>query len=224
MNAKDLFFLNLPDLPKTVDQKLYEICKSVKTDNDRLNSFRNSFNFNGDLTTIALQEYNTDQIKQIPKKILTELKDIYSPIFREEVHVSLGIARSIESTKSLTPPHCDRKRHVAINYILKSGGDNVVTTFYKEKRKNSDLNTGESLDYDQVSFSSCCVLPERKWHTFNAQQYHSVENIKTERYYFSLLPLSNPTFEKFIEQHKSLITKKLNCEISSVGRARPLQG
>jgi len=144
---------------------------------------------------------------KIPMNIIKEIQHIYSEYFYGGFYGFLGKAKNLlQDTNAVTPPHCDRIRQVGINYLLSLGGNNVVTSFYNEKRVNYNLSKGENLDYNKVSLSSQFVFPQEKWYTFNAQKYHSVENIEDERYYFSLIPNLNPTFKKFNKKYKHLIT------------------
>lgn len=56
-------------------------------------------------------------------------------------------------------------RHFAINYIIDTGGDNVITSIY-----NSDLSV---LD------AKC--LPINRWHYFQANNLHDIQNITSKR-------------------------------------------
>lgn len=57
--------------------------------------------------------------------------------------------------------HIDHNRVEAINYIISSGGDNVVTSFY-----NDDLTEIEEI-----------VIQPKKWHKLKVDVKHSVKNI-----------------------------------------------
>jgi hypothetical protein len=137
--------------------------------------------------------------------MLEEIRDLYGKFFIGGIRIGLGVAVSLNGANSMTPPHCDRVRRTAINYLLRSGGDNVVTTIYNESRKNHDLSAGENLNYDQVTVSSQTIIPKKTWHTFNPQRFHSVENIVDRRYYFSLFLNYNLSFEDFLKDYQSLV-------------------
>lgn len=79
------------------------------------------------------------------KNISSETKPIYQLIYPNvPIHIDHGALPNL-----------------ALNYILKSGGDNVVTTMYDER-----LNPVQSM-----------CIEERKWHTMEIDQLHGVENI-----------------------------------------------
>jgi hypothetical protein len=200
---KDFVFLSLPILPKEIKDELLLICKNIRLSKERLYRINSYYTEN---MNIAAQEYDTEQVGKIPTDIIREIQSIYSGYFYGGVYVFLGKAKNLlKDSNAVTPPHCDRIRQVGINYLLSTGGVNVMTSFYNEKRINYNLSKGENLDYNKVSLSSQFVFPQEKWYVFNTQKYHSVENIENERYYFSLMLNLNPTFKKFNKKYKHLI-------------------
>ena len=58
------------------------------------------------------------------------------------------------------PIHKDFGRFTALNYILDTGGDNVLTNFY---------------DNNKVLVDSVC-FPPKKWHIIRTDMYHNVTN------------------------------------------------
>jgi hypothetical protein len=200
---RDFVFLSLPMLPKEIKDELLLICKNTNLSKERLHRISSYYTEN---MNIAAQEYYTEQVGKIPIDIIREMQSIYSGYFYGGVYAFLGKAENLlKDLNAVTPPHCDRIRQVGINYLLSTGGVNVVTSFYNEKRINYNLSTGESLDYNKVSLSSQFVFPQEKWYAFNTQKYHSVENIENERYGICLMINLNPTFKKFNKKYKQLI-------------------
>ena len=132
MSSTDFLFLNLPALPLTLEQHLIEICKKTKINHNRLNRIKSLY---PSTLSIAAQEYGTEQIEKIPDHTLKQIQALYSEYFRGGIFVALGVAKNLCSHPSVTPPHCDRGRQTAINYLLETGGSNVVTSFYTQKRK-----------------------------------------------------------------------------------------
>jgi hypothetical protein len=65
------------------------------------------------------------------------------------------------------PVHKDRGRTHAINYLIKSGGTDVKTYWYKE-------------DWTTPIYG--IKLPEKTWYELQVDQYHSVLNIETRRF------------------------------------------
>ena len=60
---------------------------------------------------------------------------------------------------------------VKLNYVIESGGDNVVTDFW--------ANDAKTLTH------SFCIEPHR-WHIFKADSYHSVRGIEPGKFRFSV--------------------------------------
>lgn len=200
---KDFVFLSLPILPKEIKNELLSICKNINLSEERLCRISSYYKEN---MNIAAQEYNTEQVGKIPTEIVKEIQNLYFGYFYGGVYAFLGKAKNLsKDLNAVTPPHCDRIRQVGINYLLSTGGANVETSFYNEKRINYNLSKGENLDYNKVSLSSQFIFPQETWYAFNTQKYHSVENIENERYYFSLMLNLNPTFKKFNKKYKQLI-------------------
>ena len=67
----------------------------------------------------------------------------------------------VQSIYSDSIIHIDNNRTEAINYIVSSGGDNVITSFYDE-----DLKLLEEI-----------VIKPQKWHKLKVDTRHSVRNI-----------------------------------------------
>jgi hypothetical protein len=199
---KHLIFLNIPPLPEVIENELIEICKNITINPDRYKKFKSLYSQD---INFAAQEYNTERIGTIPKYVTEEIQNLYSNYFWGGVFGFLGKTSNMSEGLSFLPPHCDSQRRTAINYLLKSGGSNVKTTLYEEKRKKFNLLSLEILDYNQVNIKEQHIVPVKKWHVFNPQRYHSVENIEDERYYFSLGLLLNPSFKKFKKTYKNII-------------------
>jgi hypothetical protein len=199
---KDFVYLSLPSLPTHMEEELIEICKKITMNTERYKKFKS--NFTEDIN-IAVQEYNTERVGTIPTYITDEIQNSYSKYFYGGVMGILGKTSSITKKLSVLPPHCDSQRRVVINYLLDTGGINVKTTIYNEKRKIFNLIKIETLNYNEVTPKTIEVIPPKKWHAFNAQRFHSVENIESERYYFSLILHLNPKFKKFKKIYRHLL-------------------
>lgn len=199
---KNLVYLSLPNLPNSIEEELINICKEITINPERYERYKS--NYSTDIN-IATQEYNTERVGTIPMHITYEIQKTYGKYFYGGIIGILGKTSTPNKELSFLPPHCDTQRRVAINYLLDTGGTNVTTTIYNEKRKNLNLISLETLNYNEVTPKTIEVIPPKKWHAFNAQRYHSVENIESERYYFSLVLFLNPKFKKFKKKYKNLI-------------------
>ena len=76
------------------------------------------------------------------------------------------------------PSHCD-KRKWALNYIIDTGGDNVVTSF--QQIVGEDLVQPPATRTTRIDkpFNSLCsvVLKQNRWHLLNTNILHSVAGI-----------------------------------------------
>ena len=175
----NLFYLDLPAMPDELTDMLINGCKSIELNQDRLDRCKNRYQYPA---PVAAQEYGNENGK-MSQSLIEALRDLYGRFFKGGIVSVYGKAKNVSGLPSLTPPHTDRLRQVAINYLLQTGGTNVTTTFYVERNEDdADLSVSKQLPYEQVTVESKIVLPEKTWHCFNAQQLHSVENIETERY------------------------------------------
>lgn len=140
------------------------------------------------------------------EQLQSTIQDLYGKFFNEKLYAIIGKLDNTSGHElAEAPPHCDRARYVAINYIIKSGGSNVLTCFYNERRSNNDLTASENIKYNQLTLDFKLCLPEHEWHSYNVQYAHSVENIENTRLLFSLFPVSNPDFDTFQKKYKDLI-------------------
>lgn len=140
--------------------------------------------------------------------IQKEINEVYSSYFQQPVIGIVGNLSNIgDSEPAQAPPHCDRFRKTAINYIMQTGGDNVYTCFYKKLRNNDNLSEAANSLYSEVTLDDKIKLPAKTWHAYNVQQYHSVEGITDTRLIFSLLLDSNPSLDDIEIQYPELLLK-----------------
>ena len=92
-------------------------------------------------------------------------------------------------------PHCDFRKW-AINYILDTGGSNVITTFYKKEGK--DL-VGEprsiATDIDELETVLSIQIEPKKWHLLHTNILHGVTGITHSRYAVTIGLISENPFE-----------------------------
>jgi hypothetical protein len=106
---------------------------------------------------------------------------------------NLGIKRK-QVSKSLDVigthiVHSDIKRVFALNYLLELGGDNVLTTWYKERNKplyRYKEQTGQQSDngvvkYDDLEVLTSVKFKKHKWCLLATDILHDVDNITGER-------------------------------------------
>jgi len=194
-------FLDLPKLPVSVEQVLLATCESIplkEQDRQWVNDFHK------DQLPNAAHAYGR-QTAPIDQDVQCFIKDYYKNYFEEDLIMFVGLLKNVIGVPSISPPHCDRARHMSINYILSAGGNNVLTCFYTNTREIWDLSSAENKYYKDCTLDYKVKFPEKVWHAYNVQNYHSVENIEQSRCIFSILLAGNPTYEQFQNSHKGLI-------------------
>jgi hypothetical protein len=198
----EISFLNLPPVPEDLCVQMGEICKYLEFDEDRI-SWMHEFH-QKELTlagygkTVLCPEVNTE--------LVNELETLYSKFFpTEKLYFILGHFKSYTGENSVIAPHCDAGRITAINFLLQLGGTNVETCFYHELRNKIPDNTSDNLRYKDVTLDFKSVFPEKTWHCFDTQTFHSVENIESNRFLFAIVLQSNPTYEQFVDRYKQLV-------------------
>jgi hypothetical protein len=192
-------FLNLPKLPNHIQTAVVQVCDQVETRSvvaPWLADFHCS-------VSVASQEYGNERT-QMPMDLVKQISQLYSRYFQQPVWPILAVTDCVIDTPGCTPPHCDKFRSTAINYVLQSGGDSVTTTFYKQTRTNASLEVADHLRYEHVTVDQQYVLPTDQWHAFDVQTFHSVENITGRRCILSLILRSNPNFQEFVNQYLTL--------------------
>ena len=197
-----LLYLNLPQLPRDIEQEIINTADKIPSDESG---------------RLWIEEFHNHQVHAVSHvygransilngQLQEEIQQLYGKYFNENLVAVVG---KLENTGGVqlaeAPPHCDRARYVAINYLIKSGGSNVLTCFYNEHRSNDDLTMAENVKYNQITLNCKVCIPERQWHSYDVQYVHSVENIENTRLLFSIVPISNPNFDTFQKKYKDLI-------------------
>ena len=196
-----VFYLNLPQLPQELYNKLIETCYSM-TLNEQSRQWVHDFH-RGELVVAAI-EGGAVVLDDLLVKDLDLLYKDYFP--GQELLFTTARISNVVGQKSILPPHCDRTRKLAINYVLKTGGSQVSTCFYKERRSTPTLNTAENRYYKDLTVDFLEVIPEKTWHCFDVQTFHSVNDIETDRFFFSIiLKTTNPSIEEFSLKYKNLM-------------------
>jgi len=196
-----VIFLNLPSLPDSIKSEMLQFCNNIemrKFINPWLKNFHKTVN-------IAAHESDNERTR-IPLSLSERIISYYKPYFQEDFFPAVLVADHMFGSASKMPPHCDKMRYTAVNYLLSAGGDSVTTTFYQESRTTDNLDLADHLQYENVTVDQQHIIPTDRWYAFNAQKFHSVENITGRRCVLVLLFLkSNPNFQEFVDQYPALI-------------------
>lgn len=109
-----------------------------------------------------LEERNLYYLRQLKDMRIIELLnpyfdfDITERIFYQYIGAELGI-------------HTDYGRKTAVNYIINTGGENVVTKWFSD---------GEVIHQE--------IVVAKRWHKIMVDVKHCVENITSDRYAISI--------------------------------------
>jgi hypothetical protein len=85
--------------------------------------------------------------------------------------------------------HSDLGRVAGLNYIIDTGGENVVTSWYQEKNKplkrvkkigRQQADDG-FVDYQNLETLESVILQKNKWYLIDTGVLHDVDNIQTMR-------------------------------------------
>ena len=199
-----MIFLDLPDLPKQLELEILDVFALIQPDDSGRVWLEN---FHSDNIKVASQIYGRGEAT-LPIDVQDQLQATYNKFFQEPVQFIIGkFENSAGYDLACLPPHCDRERKIAINYLLESGGANVLTCMYQQPRKQHDLTAAENDLYENLKLDVVMCIPEKKWHVYDVQHYHSVENIETTRSMLSIFLPSNPDVNTFKNKYTGLLKK-----------------
>lgn len=95
--------------------------------------------------------------------------------------------------------HTDRGRDYGMFYLLDTGGDNVVTTFYREKDHPIVRDrTVTVYDYDRLDVLDSVVFEKHRWIMLYNRVLHNAANITRNRLYIQLSYDSIDTVRQWI--------------------------
>lgn len=92
------------------------------------------------------------------------LNDWLKTIFDFKFHASYQVIRNGISI------HKDFNRNECFNYLINSGGKNVITNFYDDN----------NILIDNMN------IPEKIWHRLDVSKFHGIDNIENIRYSVSV--------------------------------------
>lgn len=183
------------DFPKIPDRLVNQILQLVSTINFQQNDFNLTTNdslleliknytpdFNDKILGVAFnqaQQYFKEPIAlfafiNAPEELTAWVKENI-PIPYKDVNIQ------VMTGGTHVVPHVDEIRTGGLNYIIKSGGTDVVTTFYKPKLdyKNFKVVPQTALLPDTLDTVRSEILPTNLWHILDVTQIHSVNNLSS---------------------------------------------
>lgn len=134
-------------------------------------------------STFVDTKHSTYQIYSLHGKIAEFTKSIFN--FKHSV--------SVQVIKNGVPVHVDIGRKVAYNYIIETGGSNVLTAYFNiddfiQDRNNRHLKLFPKLDcpFAEPLYTVC--IESNRWHKLNVSLPHTVLNIESERMAITVTP------------------------------------
>jgi len=109
------------------------------------------------------------------------LYNLLAPYNFIDLNITMIVFVNVVEKISYIPPHCDNDRPYSINYILETGGKDVVTSFHKKFVERPAIG-GEFFAPNETSkpIESVKFRPN-EWHIFQASTAHSISNIEGAR-------------------------------------------
>jgi hypothetical protein len=137
---------------------------------------------NKELTSCRVQKYKFNHIPLINwvKENIVEIKD-------KQKHIC--VHESVDNKPSTQIVHSDIQRKMVLVYIIDTGGDNVITTWYRERGKSlyrgkesgNKLCDSGFIDYDNLDVIESVKLESRCWYVLDGEILHDVDNITSQR-------------------------------------------
>jgi hypothetical protein len=116
------------------------------------------------------------------RKKLWSFIDNQEPWFREYI---FSIGYQFLGPGTHVPPHIDpvKIRKYGILYVLDTGGDNVITKWYKPKNELNHLPVEDCkwIDYNNIECVYEHKLEPFTWYMGNFSEIHSIENLERFR-------------------------------------------
>jgi hypothetical protein len=100
---------------------------------------------------------------------------------------------SVQVIKNGVPVHVDIGRKVAYNYIIETGGSNVLTAYFNiddfiQDRNNRHLRLFPKIDCAPAEPIYSVRIEPNRWHKLNVSVPHTVLNIENERIAITVTP------------------------------------
>jgi hypothetical protein len=186
-----MYYLNLPRIPENLvtkirlESNLYKKPEGIYTSFDIPEIFKNA----------------------------KEIENIYSKYFDEKISSELFVMKNNTETLNTISPHFDRERKIAVNYIIDTGEKNVKTVFYNKFRDDNEFENNNKInvnfDSKDLTIDKSYVIETNKWHCFNSQIAHGVENIEVYRVIVILFLVTDMNFTEFLKKYNKYVINKV---------------
>ena len=159
------------------------------------------------------------QIFSCPSSIYIQMFREFYPYIKEKFNTSIGIFKNTDTNNlSYLPPHIDAIRTLGLNYIISEGGVNTLTTMYKmDSPKSTKARDIQMIPYEELDLSFSVKTIKDNWYATDIQNYHSVDNIETQRTILSI-SFNHINYSYFKKKYSNLIVNEwLPCLGSNQG-------
>lgn len=187
-------YLNLPPLSAELSTAAKEFAKGLALSDNRA-GFSSRYD-----ETINAAVYEFTPVHSLARQANQE----YEQYFGEWLIPVVGVMKNTADIPAQLPPHFDKLRKVAVNYVLEPGGAKVTTDFYNAHR-DGDLSEGLHIGYEDIKPVASHTIKPETWHVIDVQQAHAVHGIETERVIFGFVLASNPAYDTFMAKFKDTL-------------------
>lgn len=207
-----LTYLNLPSLDQDLIDKLIVVADQmpVYPDNTKYESkFHGYQNLDFSYTDNMNRGRQDRKYAKIPEDIFLELQEKFYPYVGQVYPTIIQFVNlNPDSGPTHSGPHCDMFRPIGLNYLLRPGGANVTTKFFKETRRDPEktLTQSEFELESKLNLLSEYTVAVGSWHVVETQRFHMVANVEHKRTVLGLvLDNLDLTYETFCQKYKHLI-------------------
>lgn len=203
-------YLNLPAIPKYIEDQILYIAENPKANFHNSNDFVNYIENNRKELNISADKEIIDAIRSVKIDFTKSLgyplsntseyfsnlaqfdflevneeikKWVKANIDRPVIHISV---QCMYGGTTITP-HIDEMRSIALNYIVSTGGESK-TCFYKAKKEYQHLTPYPQtvFPFDRLELLQEVQIESHRWHHLDVSTIHSVENINPNKKRISL--------------------------------------
>lgn len=181
---KHVKVLDYSALPDTLSQKIIDYVLATAKDNDiRLGVDSVEENSLGVTSAEFHKQYgncgSADEV-ELTNKLTQEIKKY--DCFKDYNIGHIGALHIIPGNKKFLPHIDPTPVRWVINYVLKSGGENVLTQFWYPKKEYAHQNiTFATFPYDKLDLAEEFYSKPQSWYKIDTHTIHSVDNLSSDR-------------------------------------------
>lgn len=186
--------LGVPPLPESIKIKLNDHANKSMKNHSQVSWFQNyEYENKNSISYLTRGEEIKDATGKksggvgfylIPSELNNFLKNYYKEYKTKEFGCNMFLIQVVTGG-TFVSPHIDSSTHRKIGfvYLLKSGGSNVITTWYEPKEEYKDLGLTENSEiaYHKINAIEEHCLEENAWHRLNFNKIHGVKNQESTR-------------------------------------------